>query len=233
MHTIDSDKIDSQDKNFPIVCVGGSAGGLDAYIRLLKNLPADMGVAIVIVNHITTMPTHLHEVLPRFTTMPVELITDCLSIERNRVFIIPENRDLHVEHDVFRLKPISKPRGWPDVITVFLRSLTRYWDGKLVAVIVSGYDGDGAAALCGIKDVGGITIAQKLSTARQPEMPESAIDSGCIDFVLSPEEIAQEIVRIAQLEIPAAHGDSAFFSRASDCRFARIPVPDPGCPGTH
>ena len=196
-----TDTIDFQEKNFPIVCVGGSAGGLDAYIRLLRNLPADMGVAIVIVNHITTVPTHLHEVLPRFTTMPVELITDCLSIERNRVYIIPANRDLHVEDAVFRLKPISKPRGWPDVITVFLRSLTRYWNGKLVAVIVSGYDGDGAAALCGIKEVGGITIAQKLSTARQPDMPESAIDSGCIDLVLSPEEIGQEIIRIAQLEV--------------------------------
>ena len=187
-------------KAFPIVCVGGSAGGLDAYIRLLKNLPADMGVAIVIVNHITIMPTQLHPVLPRFTTMPVELITENLEIVPNRVYIIPANRDLHLEDGEFHLRPISKPRGWPDVITVFLRSLTRYWDGKLIAVIVSGYDGDGAAALCGIQEVGGITIAQKLSTAVQPDMPESAIDSGCIDFILSPEDIAKEIIRIAQRE---------------------------------
>jgi chemotaxis response regulator CheB len=187
-------------KNFPIVCVGGSAGGLDAYIRLLQNLPADMGVAIVIVNHITMMPTQLHEVLPRFTSMPVELITENLLIEPNHVFIIPANRDLHVDGEEFHLKPISKPRGWPDVITVFLRSLTQYWEGKLIAVIVSGYDGDGAAALCGIRQVGGITIAQKLSTAKQPDMPESAIASGCIDFVLSPEDIAKEIVRIAQAD---------------------------------
>jgi two-component system chemotaxis response regulator CheB len=184
-------------KNFPIVCVGGSAGGLDAYIRLLKHLPPDMGVAIVIVNHITIMPTQLHEVLPRYTTMPVDLITENLRIVPNRVFIIPANRDLHVDGEMFHLKPISKPRGWPDVITVFLRSLTQYWDGKLIAVIVSGYDGDGAAALCGIKEVGGITIAQKLSTAAQPDMPQSAIASGCIDFVLSPEDIAKEIMRIA------------------------------------
>lgn len=192
-------------RNFPIVCVGGSAGGLDAYIRLLQNLPADMGVAIVIVNHITTMPTHLHEVLPRFSAMPVDLITDHLRIEPDRVFIIPENRDLHIDHGDFRLEPISKPRGWPDVITVFLRSLTRYWDGKLIAVIVSGYDGDGAAALCGIQQIGGITIAQKLSTAGQPDMPESAIASGCIDFVLSPEDIARGIVRIAHAEAPLPH----------------------------
>jgi chemotaxis response regulator CheB len=187
-------------QDFPIVCVGGSAGGLDAYIRLLQNLPADMGVAIVIVNHITSMPTHLHEVLPRFSAMPVDLITEKLQIEPNHVFIIPENRDLHVLDGEFLLKPISKPRGWPDVITVFLRSITQYWDGKLIAIIVSGYDGDGAAALCGIREMGGITIAQKPATAKQPDMPESAIESGCIDFVLSPEDIAKEIVRIARAE---------------------------------
>jgi chemotaxis response regulator CheB len=184
-------------KNFPIVCVGGSAGGLDVYIRLLQNLPPDMGVAIVIVNHITIMPTQLHRVLPSYTSMPVELITERLQISVNRVFIIPANRDLHVVDGQFRLQPISKPRGWPDVITVFLRSLTLHWNGKLIAVIVSGFDGDGAAALCGIKDVGGITIAQKLDTAIQPDMPASAIASGCIDFVLSPENIAEVIVDIA------------------------------------
>jgi chemotaxis response regulator CheB len=192
-------KAKSVAKDFPVVCVGGSAGGLDAYTRLLQHLPADMGVAIVIVNHLRTTATLLHELLPRYTEMPVELITESLIIEPNHVFIIPEQRDLHVLDGEFRLKPISKPRGWPDVITVFLRSLTEHWDGKLIAVIVSGYDGDGAAAMCGIKEVGGITIAQKPDTAVQPEMPESAIASGCIDFVLSPENIAQEIVRIARV----------------------------------
>ena len=187
-------------KDFPIICVGGSAGGLDAYIRLLKNLPADLGVAIVIVNHLRTVATRLHQILPNYTAMPVELITDRLDVRPNCVFIIPEKRDLHVLNGEFRLKPISKPRGWPDVITVFLRSLTENWDGQLIAVIVSGYDGDGAAALCGIKDVGGITIAQKPDTAIQPDMPQSAIESGCIDFILSPEEIAMEIRRIADRE---------------------------------
>jgi two-component system, chemotaxis family, protein-glutamate methylesterase/glutaminase len=185
------------ERAFPVVCVGGSAGGLDAYTRLLTHLPTDMGVAIVIVNHVRTFATQLHQILPRFTAMPVELITERLDIQPNHVFIIPEQRDLHVKDGQFRLKPISKPRGWPDVITVFLRSLTDHWAGSLIAVIVSGYDGDGAAALCGIRDVGGITIAQRPDTAKQPDMPESAIASGCIDFVLSPEEIATELVRIA------------------------------------
>jgi chemotaxis response regulator CheB len=142
----------------------------------------------------------LHEILPHYTEMPVELITEKLDIQPDHVFIIPEKRDLHVLDGEFRLKPISKPWGWPDVITVFMRSLTEHWEGKLIAVIVSGFDGDGAAALCGIKEVGGTTIAQKPDTAGQPDMPESAIASGCIDFILSPEDIAQEIIRIAHAE---------------------------------
>ena len=197
MKAVEEKKPTSAAKDFPVICVGGSAGGLDAYTRLLQNLPADMGVAIVIVNHLRTVATLLHEILPKYTEMPVELITERLDIQPNHVFIIPEKRDLHVLNDEFRLKPISKPRGWPDVITVFLRSITQHWDGKLIAVIVSGYDGDGADALCGIKEVGGITIAQKPDTAVVPDMPKSAIATGCIDFILSPEDIAQVIVRIA------------------------------------
>jgi two-component system chemotaxis response regulator CheB len=158
-------KAENGSKDFPIVCVGGSAGGLDAYSRLLQHLPADMGVAIVIVNHLRTVATRLHEILPSYTEMPVELITERLLIEPNHVFIIPAQRDLHVLDGEFRLKPISKPRGWPDVITVFPRSLTHHWNGKLIAVIVSGFDGDGAAALCGIKEVGGITSRR---SSRQP-----------------------------------------------------------------
>lgn len=190
-------KASSITNSFPVVCVGGSAGGLDAYTRLLSHLPADMGVAIVIVNHVRNVATMLHEILPRFTKMPVDLITEKLDIQPNHVFVIPEQHDLHVLNNEFRLKPVSKPRGWPDVITVFLRSLAQHWDGKIIAVIVSGYDGDGAEALRGIKKMGGITIAQKPDTAIQPEMPESAIASGFIDFVLSPEDIADEIIRIS------------------------------------
>lgn len=181
-------------QRFPVLCVGGSAGGLDAYIRLLSNLPGDIGVAIVIVNHLRVVATLLHEILPRYTTMPVELITERLVILPNRVFIIPERRDLHVLNGEFRLKPISKPHGWPDVITVFLRSLAQHWNGGIIAVIVSGFDGDGADALCEIRDLGGVTIAQAPDSARQPDIPDSAIASGCIDYILRPEEIARKIV---------------------------------------
>src|SRR3989304_331146 len=91
------------ERSFPVVCVGGSTGGLDAYTRLLRHLPADMGVAIVIVNHLRTVAPRLHELLPRYTEMPVELITERLLIEPNHVFIIPAQRDLHVLNGEFRL----------------------------------------------------------------------------------------------------------------------------------
>jgi chemotaxis response regulator CheB len=93
--------------------------------------------------------------------MPVEKITEGLHVRPNCVFLLEQDKDLHVLDGFFRLKSVSKPTGWTDVITVFLRSLTEHWRGQIVAVILSGLDGDGAAALRGIKEVGGITIAQR------------------------------------------------------------------------
>ena len=185
-------------QDFPVICVGGSAGGSEVYAQLLKNLPPDLGVAVVFVNHITKTSATLHRILPRYTRMPVELITEGLPIQSNCVFIIPSNRDLYLVDGKFRLQPISKPRGWPDVITIFLRSLAQNWHGKLVAVIVSGLDSDGTDALKSIKEVGGITIAQTPDTAEWSDMPESAIKTGFIDFVLSTEGIVQKIAQIAQ-----------------------------------
>jgi two-component system, chemotaxis family, protein-glutamate methylesterase/glutaminase len=192
----DQSETESVAKNFPVVCVGGADGDLDSYTGLLHQLPADTGAAIVIVNHMRVVADLLSEILPRFTTMPVEPITEGLLVQPNHIFIIPEQRDLHVLDGKFLLRPMSKPKGWPDVITVFLRSMTENWNGQLIAVILSGYGGDGAAALCGIKEVGGITIAQKVDMTGQPDMPLSAIASGCIDFILSIENIAKEIERI-------------------------------------
>ena len=185
-------------KDFPVVCVGGSAGGHDAYVTLVKHLPADFGAAIVIVHHMRRGLTLLPQILSRSTKMPVVLITEGLPIQPNHIFIIPSNYDLHILDGKFRLKSISKLKGWPNVITVFLRSLAQDWDGKLVAIIVSGMDGDGAEALSSIKEVGGVTIAQIPDSAEWADMPEASIKTGNVDFVLSLEDIAQKIVQIAQ-----------------------------------
>ena len=183
-------------RDFPVVCVGGSAGGSIAYVQLLRHLPVETGAAIVVVNHIRTFAT-LHDILPHSTKLPVELITEGLPIQPNRVFIVPANRDLRLLGGMFRLRPISKPKGWPDVITIFLRSLAQNWGGKLVAVIVSGLDADGAEALREIKEAGGITIAQAPDTAEWSDMPASAIKTGYIDHILPIEDIARKIAQIA------------------------------------
>jgi len=192
-----SEQMNSFARDFPIVCVGGSAGGSAAYVQLLKHLPPETGAAIVVVNHIRTAPATLHDILPHSTKLPVELITEGLPIQPNHVFIIPANRDLHLLDGMFRLRPMSKPDGWPDVITIFLRSLAQNWGGKLVAVIVSGMDADGAGALREIKEAGGITIAQAPDTAEWSDMPASAIKTGYIDYILPAEDIAQKIAQIA------------------------------------
>jgi two-component system chemotaxis response regulator CheB len=183
---------------FPVVCVGGAASSPEGYIELVRHLPADLGAAIVIINHLRMIAILLHETLPQYTKMHIEQITEKLVVQPDRIFILQAERDLHILNGEFRLKTISKPNGWPDVITVFLRSLAQNWDGQLIAVILSGYDGDGAGALRDIKDVGGITMAQSVETSVQPDMPLSAISSGCVDFILPIQNIAEEIGRIAR-----------------------------------
>ena len=182
--------------DFPVVCVGGSAGGLAAYVAFLKHLPVDLGVAIVVVNHVTSKPTTLDKYLSRFTEMPVELITNNLPIKLNHVFIIPANCDLHVLNGEFLLVTKTKPSGWPDVITVFLRSVAQHWGGLLIAVIVSGFDDDGAKALQEVREHGGIIMAQAPDTAEWSDMPESAIKTGFVDFILPMAAIAQKITQI-------------------------------------
>ena len=185
------------EKQFPIVCVGGSAGGLDAYVKLLKELPFDTGVAIVIVNHASQAPSTLAGFLSKYTKMPVKMITNGLSIKQDHVFIIPPSRDLHFLDGRFRLKAKTKLSGWPNVITIFLRSLAHHWDGVVIAVIVSGLDSDGAEALREIKQFHGVTIAQMPETAEWSDMPDSAIKTGYVDHILPVEAIAAKIIQIA------------------------------------
>jgi chemotaxis response regulator CheB len=185
-------------KEFPIVCVGGETPDLEPFTELVRRLPADLGAAIVIIDHVKHMADRLLGALASDTQMPVELITDGLSIQPNRVFLLERGHDLHVLDGKFRLTPVSKPTGWSDVITVFLRSLIHRWEGPLVAVILSGMDGDGAAALCELKSAGGFTIVQELESAVNGDMPRTAIMTGCVDSVLTIENIAGEIARIAR-----------------------------------
>jgi two-component system chemotaxis response regulator CheB len=184
------------DHSFPLVCLGASAGGVDAYIRLVRDLRPDGGCAFVVVNHLRCSSTSLPEILGRATSMRVQLISNGMAVERNHVYVIPPNCELTLRDNAFHLGTITKPFGWPRVITVFLKSTAETWTGRPVAVILSGVGSDGADALRSIKAAGGVTFVQKRETAQHPDMPQNAIDTGFVDFELSPEEIAHELVRI-------------------------------------
>lgn len=184
--------------DFPIICLGGASVDLDAYTELIGNLPPALDAAVIVINHVKGVQDALFEALTRCARMPVAMITDGLPVRSNRIFLLSQGYDLHVGDEQFRLKPVSKPTGWTNVVTVFLTSLCSNWRGQVVAVILSGLDGDGAEALGEIKRVGGITIAQEVASAGDPNMPAAAIATGNVDLVLSVQDIARQIVQIAQ-----------------------------------
>src|ERR1700684_1435156 len=116
-------KAERQSIDFPVVCVGGATIDLDGYIDLIRNLPRDLAAAVIVINHMKTANCPLVEELSHNAKFPVEVITDGLRVRPNCVFILEEGNDLHVLDGSFLLKPVSKPAGWTDVVTVFLRSL--------------------------------------------------------------------------------------------------------------
>ncbi len=196
--------------SFPIVGVGASAGGLEAFTQLLKALPADTGMAFVLVQHLA--PTHasaLAEILGRATKMPVMEVRDEPEVESNHVYVIPPDRSMIFDRGALHLLP-REGRGAHHPVNQFFRSLAHEHRHRAIGVVLSGTATDGTIGLEEIKAEGGITFAQD-ATAQHEGMPHSAIASGCVDFVLSPVEIAREIVRIGQhpYVVPATEADDA------------------------
>ena len=99
--------------SFPVVCLGGSAGSLKAYAAVIREIPPDSGMAVVVVSHLRRAPTNLPQILARHTTMPVDLITSGLKLRPNRVYVIPSNHELTVRDGAFHLNPLAEKRGWP------------------------------------------------------------------------------------------------------------------------
>lgn len=187
------------DDHLSVVCFGASAGGFDAYCTILSLLPADTGMAYIIVHH---QPADgkslLVEILPRMTEMPVALVAEGEKVKADHVYVVPAGMQVTMDGDSFRLAPLVKPPGWPKNISVFLQSLAEDRQKRAIAVILSGYDSDGAAALASIKAAGGLVFAQAFQTAGQPDMPQSAVKTGCVDQLLSPAEIAVQLERIGK-----------------------------------
>jgi len=180
------------------VGIGASAGGLEAFSRLLKGLPLGTGMAFVLVQHLD--PAHesvLAALLARCASLPVSEITDNQQVEPDHVYVIPPNASLAIAHGRLRLQKRKDSDQAQRVIDSFLVSLAQDQHERAIAVVLSGTASDGTAGLEAIKAEGGITFAQD-GTAKYDSMPRSAVAAGCVDFVLSPEGIALELARLAR-----------------------------------
>ncbi|MDB5386104.1 MAG: Protein-glutamate methylesterase [Planctomycetaceae bacterium] len=187
----------SSNAQFTIVGIGASAGGLEAFTQLLKALPADTGMAFVLVQHLApTHPSALAEILSRATRMKLTEIGDMSTVEPNHVYVIPPDRVLVIAAGVLQLLP-REGHGIPRPVDQFFLSLAADQRHQAIGVILSGTATDGTRGLEAIKAEGGITFAQD-GSAQFDGMPKSAIASGCVDFVLPPDQIAREITRISQ-----------------------------------
>ncbi|MFH1062866.1 MAG: chemotaxis protein CheB [Candidatus Omnitrophota bacterium] len=186
-------------KNISVIGVGASAGGLEAIIALLKNLPTDMGASIIIIQHMeASRGSLLDEILARNTTMPVCFAKNKQGLLANHVYILPPDRTVKVLKGEFKLTKLEAESKPHHPIDAFFKVLAQAYENKVVGIILSGTGSDGVVGLGEIKALGGITFAQNEHTAQYPDMPHNAIISGNVDLISSPDEIAKKCVEISK-----------------------------------
>jgi len=184
---------------FPIVGIGASAGGLDAFQQLFSELPPQTGMAYVVVQHMD--PKHgsmLRDILARSTRMPVVEATDATKVKPDQIYVIPPNTSLAILHGTLSLIPRLDGRAPHMPVDLFLRSLAQDQKERAIGVVLSGTASDGALGTRAVKAEGGITFAQAVASAKYTGMPSAAIATGCVDFILPPQGIAAELVRIGR-----------------------------------
>jgi PAS domain S-box-containing protein len=183
-------------QEFPIVGIGASAGGLEAFKVLLECLPVDTGLAFVIIQHLATgQESLLTDILSRFTKMLVFQVEDGMQVEQNYIYVIPPGSTMTIERGFLKLNPKGKSLR---PIDAFLTSLASERKMLAIGVVLSGTGTDGTEGLKAIKAEGGITFAQKPESAQYAGMPQSAISAESVDFILSPDRIAKELSKIAK-----------------------------------
>jgi two-component system CheB/CheR fusion protein len=185
-------------KPFPVAGIGASAGGVEAVSLLIKSLPADLGMAYVIIQHLS--PNHesiLPEIFQKKTKMPVHKVEDQMELEANNIYVIPPDAVMSIVdgHLALSAREVSGPNY---VIDYFFNELSSVYQNKAIGIILSGTGNDGTSGMQSIKAEGGITFAQDES-AMFDGMPQSAISSGYVDFVLSPQDIARELTALVKL----------------------------------
>ncbi len=184
--------------DFMIAGVGASAGGLEACSQLLEDLPADLGLALIVVQHLA--PRHesfLPVLLASHCKMNVVQVTEGVRVEANQVYVIPPNAHMKIADGVLHLiaRPEDRTQHMP--IDSFFRSLAEYAQNRAIGIVLSGTASDGAIGIREIKAAGGITIVQEPTTAKSDGMPRAAIATSAVDLVRPPSGIAQELIRIA------------------------------------
>jgi len=189
-----SKPIPPSEENFPVVGIGASAGGLEAMEQLLQAMPEDPGVALVLVLHLDpNRASLLPELLQRQTMLPVRQIEDGMPVERNQVYIIPPNRTLKIFNGTLQLFELASPRTWHPVDD-FFDSLAEDQGENAIAIVLSGTGSDGSDGIRSIKSALGLVIAQSESSASYDGMPRSAIATGLVDYVLSPDAIPERLI---------------------------------------
>jgi two-component system, chemotaxis family, CheB/CheR fusion protein len=186
-------------RRFLIAAVGASAGGIEAFSELMRNLPTDTGMAFVLIQHLD--PKHhsiLTELLSKETSMPVREVTDGMRVEPNHVYVIPPNATMSLSNHTLHIGPRGEVRGAHMSIDHFMRKLAEEQGNRAIGVILSGSGTDGTLGLAEIQAQGGVTFAQDEHTAKYDSMPRSAVAHGCVDYILAPKGIARELSRIAR-----------------------------------
>jgi two-component system, chemotaxis family, CheB/CheR fusion protein len=185
-------------EKFPIICIGASAGGLEAITELLKNLPPDTGMAFIYVQHLS--PDHdsiLSSILSKSTKMRIREVKNLMPIEPNNFYVIPPAKEMRVLDGKLGLTPRKKDHMHNMPIDVFFTSLAEKHGDRVIGIILSGAATDGTLGMKSIKVNGGLTFAQD-DSAKFPSMPKSAIAENAVDFVLPPKLIAKELAALSQ-----------------------------------
>src|SRR5581483_10696184 len=184
---------------FPVVGVGASAGGLEAFTKLLKALPPKPGMAFVLIPHLDpARESAMADLLGRATTMPVTQVVDGTRVEPDQVYVLPPNQEMTIMQGALHLVTRTGPGRLHMPIDTFFRSLAAELRSSAIGVILSGTATDGSLGVAAIKNEGGFTFAEDPTSAKYDGMPNSAIASGCIDVILPPKGIAEELVRIGK-----------------------------------
>ncbi len=210
---------------FPVVGIGASAGGLEAFKKLIQAIPENSGMAYILVQHLhPEYDSALPEILQRTTKIPVVEISDNVRVSPNHIYVIPANKILVATDGILKLSPRPASRNKLNLpIDIFFSSLAEVHQAHSIGVLLSGTGADGTSGLKDIKEQGGLTFAQDLTSATYDGMPKNAIDAEVVDFILAPEKIPERLMELQQtFTISSSIGDPTSKDKQNDAGFKDI-----------